>query len=253
MQTVLSTHHDELAVDAKPAELTSAVAETSEFLRSQTAHLSLGDLSAANGKLSFSVAVQNLTGHKFPTAFPSRRAWLHVTVSDASGHLVFESGKLNDDGSIAGSLNDADPARYSPYYAKITAPDQVEIFEPILGDAKDHVTTALLTATHYLKDSRILPAGFDKSTASPDIAVRGEAATDPGFVGGSATTRYEISTNAATGPLAVKVELLYQPVGFRWAHNLAPYQAAEPQRFVKYFEQSARQSAIVIAEAKGAL
>ena len=252
MQAVLSTHHDELAVSAKPAELTSAATETSAFLQSQTAHVSVSGLSNANGKLSFAVAVENLTGHKFPTAYPSRRAWLHVTVSDASGHIVFESGKLNDDGSIAGNLNDADASRFSPHYATITAQDQVQIFEPILGDAQDHVTTALLTATHYLKDNRILPAGFDKQTASPDIAVRGKAATDPAFLGGSATTRYEIPT-AAAGPFAVKAELLYQPVGFRWAHNLAPYKAAETQRFVTYYDQASRQSAIVIAAAKGSL
>jgi hypothetical protein len=253
MQAVLSTHHDELAVGAKPAELTSAATETSGFLQSQTAHVALGALSNSNGKLSFAVAVENLTGHKFPTAFPSRRAWLHVTVSDASGHIVFESGKLNDDGSIAGNLNDADATRFSPHYTTITAPDQVQIFEPILGDAQDHVTTGLLTATHYLKDNRILPAGFDKSNASPDIAVRGKAATDPAFAGGTATTRYEIPTGAAAGSFVVKAELLYQPVGFRWAHNLAPYKAAETQRFVTYYDQASRQSAIVIAEAKGSL
>jgi hypothetical protein len=253
MLAVLSSHHDELAVNAKSTELDSAAAETSGFLKSQAAHISLSALSASNGKLSFSVAVQNLTGHKFPTAYPSRRAWLHVTVTDASGHTVFESGRRNDDGSIAGNLNDADPKRYSPHYSVVSAPDQVEIFEPILGDAQDHVTTALLTATHYLKDNRILPAGFDKQTASPDISVRGKASTDPAFLGGGATTHYEIPTGAASGPFAVKAELLYQPVGFRWAHNLEPYKAAEPQRFVAYYEQASRQSAIVIAEAKGTL
>ena len=185
MQDILVTHHDELDVAASPAELTAAATETSGFLKSQTAHLSISPLAASNGKLSFSVTVRNLTGHKFPTAYPSRRAWLHVTASDASGHVLFESGKLNDDGSITGNLNDADPARYSPHYTTITASDQVQIFEPILGDAQDHVTTALLTATHYLKDNRILPAGFDKQSASPDIAVHGEAASDPAFIGGT--------------------------------------------------------------------
>jgi hypothetical protein len=253
VQDMLVAHHDDLAVSASPAELTAAATETSGFLKSQTAHLSISPLAVSNGKLSFSVAVQNLTGHKFPTAYPSRRAWLHVTVSDASGHIVFESGKLNDDGSIAGNLNDADAARYSPHYATITAPEQVQIFEPILGDAQDHVTTALLTATHYLKDNRILPAGFDKQSASPDIAVHGEAASDPAFIGGSATTRYEVPTGAAAGTFVVKAELLYQPVGFRWAHNLAPYQSSETQRFVKYFESASAKSAEILAQAEGRL
>jgi hypothetical protein len=71
---------------------------------SRPAHTSL-----AGSELSFPVRVENLTGHKLPTAFPSRRAWLHVVVTAADGHVVFESGKLNPDGSIAGNANDADP------------------------------------------------------------------------------------------------------------------------------------------------
>ena len=253
MQDLLVAHHDELDVSASPAELTAASTETRAYLKSQAAHLSLSALAVTKGHLSFAVTIQNLTGHKLPTAYPSRRAWLHVTVSDGSGHVVFESGHLNADGSIAGNLNDADPARFSPHYATITSPDQVQIFEPILGDAQDHVTTALLTATHYLKDNRVLPAGFDKKSAAPDVAVRGEAASDPSFIGGSATTRYEIPAGATSGPFIVKAELLYQPVGFRWAHNLAPYQAAEPQRFVKYYESASAKSAEILAQAQGSL
>jgi hypothetical protein len=253
MQDLLVAHHDELAVTASPAELTAAATETRSYLQSQAAHLSLSALAVANGHLSFAVTVQNLSGHKLPTAYPSRRAWLHITVADSSGHIIFESGRLNADGSIVGNLNDADPSRYSPHYATINAPDQVQIFEPVLGDAQDHVTTALLTTTHYLKDNRILPSGFDKQSASPDIAVRGEAASDPAFIGGSATTRYEIPTGAAAGAFVVKAELLYQPVGFRWAHNLAPYKAAEPQRFVSYYEAASGKSAQILAQAEGKL
>ncbi len=248
MQDLLVAHHDDLAVAASPAELIAASTETRAYLQSQAAHLSLGALAVANGRLSFTVTAQNLSGHKLPTAYPSRRAWLHVTVTDASGHVVFESGHLNADGSIAGNLNDTDATRYSPHYVTITAPDQVQIFEPILGDAQDHVTTALLSATHYLKDNRILPTGFDKRTASPDIAVCGKALDDPAFTGGSATTRYSIPATA--GPVHVSAELQYQPIGFRWAHNLAAYKADEPQRFTGYFDQAAAKSSIVLAHAE---
>ena len=144
----------------------------------------------AGSEISFAVHVENLTGHKLPTAYPSRRAWLHVVVAAADGHILFESGKLNPDGSIAGNANDADAARYSPHYTRITAPDQVEIFEPILGDSQGHVTTGLLSSTQYLKDNRILPTGFDKKTAPAEIAVRGKAADDAGFTAGSSTTQY---------------------------------------------------------------
>ena len=250
MEVMLATHRDDLSVTAQPADLSAATSRITSFLQSQSAHVTLGPAQLAGSQLSFPVRVENLTGHKLPTAFPSRRAWLHVVVTSADGQIVFESGKLNLDGSIAGNANDADPTRYSPHYSNITRADQVQIFEPILGDAQSHVTTGLLVATHYLKDNRILPAGFDKTTAPLDIAVQGEASADPDFTGGSSTTRYAVSTKGATGPYRIAVELVYQPVGYRWAHNLASYQAAEPQRFVLYYQQAAAHSAVVLAHAE---
>src|SRR5581483_8500869 len=202
------------------------------------------------GGLEIDVAVMNLTGHKLPTAYPSRRAWLHVKVRDANGRTVFESGALNADGSIVGNDNDADPLRFESYYREITDPQQVEIFEPILKDAEGKVTTGLLSAVGYLKDSRILPSGFDKQTADRDIAVVGEAADDPNFKGGEAAVRYSISTAGATGPFQVEVELCYQPIGFRWAHNLEPYKAMEPQRFVGYYTAASKDTAIRLASAE---
>jgi hypothetical protein len=250
MEAMLAAHRDELAVTAQPAELAAAAARTATFLQSQSARVTLGTASLEGAVLSFQVRVENLTGHKLPTAFPSRRAWLHVVVTPADGHIVFESGKLNPDGSIAGNANDADPARFSPHFTQITKADQVEIFEPILGDSQGHVTTGLLTATQYLKDNRILPAGFDKKTATHDIAVEGEAAGDPDFTAGSSTTHYAVSTNGAAGPFKIAVELVFQPVGYRWAHNLESFKAAEPQRFVQYYQEAATHSALVLAHAE---
>jgi hypothetical protein len=249
MESMLGSHRDALAVNAQPSDLAAATAHIMSFLQSQSARITVGPAQVAGGVLSFPVRVENLTGHKLPTAYPSRRAWLHVVLTAADGHVVFESGKLNVDGSIAGNANDIDPTRFSPHCPRITQPDQVEIFEPILGDSQGSVTTGLISATQYLKDNRILPAGFDKLTASPDIAVRGEAAADPAFTAGASTTQYAIATNGTVGPFHLSVELLYQPVGYRWAHNLASYQAEEPQRFVQYYEQSSAKSALVLAHA----
>jgi hypothetical protein len=250
MEQILIDHRDELAVSAQPEVLQTANNRTSEFVRTQSARLNLLDLRKSADDLSFVVKVENLTGHKLPTAYPSRRVWLHVTVRDTSGRTIFESGALNPDGSITGNDNDADPLRFEPHYTEITSPDQVEIFEPILGDSQGHVTTGLLSAVRYLKDNRILPTGFDKHTAEHDIAVVGAALDDPNFAGGSASVRYAIKS-AQAGPYKIRVELVYQPIGFRWAHNLEPYKAAEPQRFVAYYEQASRKSAIVIAEVTG--
>ena len=250
MQRILNTHRSELGVAAPEADLGAAAARSVSYLQSQAAHLSLGSIEQTDGGIRFTVKVENLTGHKLPTSFPSRRAWLHVTVSAPDGEILFESGKLHADGSIEGNVNDTDPTRYLPHFTKINSPEQVEIFEPILGDGAGHVTTGLLTAMQYLKDNRVLPSGFDKATASAEIAVRGEAATDPEFKGGSSSTQYQIPAKGASGPFKIGVELLYQPIGYRWARNLAPFQADETQRFVKYFEQAAPNSAVVLAHAE---
>src|SRR5690606_40075326 len=60
-----------------------------------------------------------ISGHKFPTGFPSRRAWLHVTLTDAAGEVVFESGAWTEEGKVVGDDHDADPARYEPHHALI--------------------------------------------------------------------------------------------------------------------------------------
>jgi len=75
-----------------------------------------------------------------------------------------------------------------------------------------------LNGVHYLKDNRVLPRGFDKRTAEPDVAVHGDAADDPGFTGGAARVRYAVPV-PGEGPFTVEAELLYQPIGFRWTQN----------------------------------
>ena len=247
---LLNLHRDDLSVTALPAELTAEADRTADFLGLQAARVTIRNADTSNGRLNAEVFVENLTGHKLPTAFPSRRAWLHFQVLDHDGRPVFESGKLNPDGSIQGNVNDADPSRFEPHHREITSSDQVQIYEPILGDESGHVTTGLADGVGYLKDNRLLPSGFQKQTAQKDIAVVGGAADDPNFTGGEDLLRYSVSLGGAQGPFQVKVELWYEPIGFRWAHNLAPYDAAEPRRFLSYYESVSASTAIVLARAE---
>jgi hypothetical protein len=249
MQRMLNNYRNDLSVAALPQELTTAADRTVNFLQSQTARISIRNIESSSTGLQFELFVENLTGHKLPTAYPSRRAWLHVTVLDDKGVMVFESGALNKDGSIVGNDNDADPQRFEPHYREITSPEQVEIYEPILGDSEQHVTTGLLSAVGYLKDNRLLPSGFNKETAEHDIAVIGEAAQDPNFNDKGSLVRYSVSTDGATGSFHIEAELMYQPIGFRWAHNLKPYDAAEPQRFVGYYDAMSSATAVVLCKA----
>jgi hypothetical protein len=247
---MLNRYRSELGVEALPSELEATAQATLRQLQEDTATISLASVRRLADRLTFDVEVRNLTGHKFPTGYPARRSWLHVTVRDADGRTLFESGAIDDTGAIAGNDNDADPLRYEPHYDRITSPDQVQIYEPILGDREGRPTTGLETATQYLKDNRLLPRGFDKATADAGIAVAGEAAQDPNFTGGGDRVQYDVPVPATTsGPLAIEVELRFQAIGYRWAHNLDAYKAAEPARFVSFYTSTAAGSSVVVARA----
>jgi hypothetical protein len=250
---MLKDHPQELGVAATPEELEASAQRSERLLRRETADLTIANQKLDGRHLSFEVQVVNKTGHKLPTAYPSRRAWLHVTVRDAGGKIVFESGAVRSDGSIVGNDNDADPRKFEPHYSHITSPDQVEIYESIMGDFTGRVTTGLLYGTHYLKDNRILPHGFDKGTAEPRIAVVGEARQDSRFVGGSDAVTYDVTLPEANRPFRVSAELLYESIGFRWAHNLEPYPAQEPQRFLGYYTQQAASLSKLLAQATAAV
>jgi hypothetical protein len=241
---MLDRYRTDLGVEAPSAGLEATASATIRQLQADTAAVTLDSERRSDG-VAAEVTIRNLTGHKFPTGYPSRRSWIHLTARDAHGRVVFESGALGADGAIAGNDNDGDATTYEPHYDELRRPDQVQIYETIIGDPDNAVTTGLLRAAQYLKDNRLLPRGFDKATAHPDIAVHGEARNDPTFTGDGDRVRYLLPA-ATTG---INVELRYQPIAFRWAQNLRAYDAPEPRRFVDYFTAMAAESSVVVAQA----
>jgi hypothetical protein len=249
MLRMLNRYRSELDVTAPAAELDREVNGTLELLRKDTARLSIEEATIAANRLSVTLAIENATGHKLPTAYPSRRAWIHLTIRRADGNVIFESGRLGPNGSIDGNDNDADAQRFEPHYREITSPEEVQIYESVMADLSGRVTTGLLAAVRYVKDNRLLPRGFDKATAGPDIAVLGGALDDGDFTGGVDRLRFSADTSGATGPFTVEAELLFQSIGYRWARNLEPYKAPEPQRFLRYYDEMRGGGAATLATA----
>jgi len=197
------------------------------------------------------VQIDNLAGHKLPTAYPSRRAWVHLTVTGTKNAKVFESGRLREDGSIEGNDNDRDGSLFEPHYRKIDDPTQVQIYEAIMATPDGQVTTGLLRAVSYVKDNRLLPSGFDKSSTQKDIAVHGAAAGDDSFRDNGDTIHYSVKLGKTKGPFRVQAELWYQPIGFRWARNLADYQGGEPESFIAMYAAVPKQNTVqMLAEDK---
>jgi hypothetical protein len=249
MLRMLSRFRDDLAVTAPSHELEASAQATLRQLQTETGTVSIVRSEVVGQDLHADVQVTNLTGHKLPTGYPSRRAWLHLTIRDRTGRPIFESGAVGPDGRIAGNGNDEDATRFEPHFEEIRSADDVQIYESIMADGSGRLTTGLLRATQFVKDNRLLPRGFDKKTASPEAAVRGNALVDGDFSGDGDRTRYVVPLAGAEGPYAIEVALRYQPIGFRWAHNLRDYDAAETRRFNAYYDAMAAGSSAVIARA----
>ncbi|OJX40457.1 MAG: hypothetical protein BGO78_05530 [Chloroflexi bacterium 44-23] len=238
MLNIFKQFGEELGIPGSASALDQHIQRTEELLQTETANVFVSLVEQQADTITFKVEVDVLTGHKFPTSFPSRRSWLHVTVSDANGLVIFESGAYDQTGKIFGNENDDNPLGYEPHYEIISAPDQVQIYEPIMKNSLGQVTTLQMQAAGYLKDNRLLPSGFDKQNPPLVSAVIGNALQDPTFTGGSDSLTYQVQTGAAQGPFTVQVDLLYQSVGYRWSQNVLDSQTDEALTFGRMLKQT---------------
>ncbi len=173
------------------------------------------------------VQVENLTGHKFPTGYPSRRAWLEVEVLQ-DDRVVFHSGAWD---STAGDLQGLDTP-YEPHHRVITQPDQVQVYESVMATPEGQVTQSLLRGLRYVKDNRIPPKGFRlQGPHTEHTAILGQAAEDPDFnrdrdMEGTGTDRvfYHIGGLSPQGQYTVRVTLWYQVLKPRFLQHLLSHE-----------------------------
>lgn len=197
------------------------------------------------GALDFTLQINSATGHKLPTAYPSRRAIVHVAVLNAQNQVVWESGKVKADGSIEGVDADENGVTFEPHYDQITSEDQVQVYEAIMGNNLGEVTYTLLRGKEYLKDNRILPTGFNKAGAPADVRVIGAALSDSNFIGGSDQISYQIGGLPA-GNYTIKAELVYQTLSHAFAEDLfADTTTPEVVDFKTMFDASTQKSTVI--------
>ncbi len=216
MMDILSRNREELAVAADSFDVSI---QRARAMLQTAADIEVLNQSLSNGELTVQLRINNRSGHKLPTSFPSRRAYIHFVVQDGNGNIIFESGRTNANGSIVGADADSDLARYEPHYEEITQPDQVQIYEPIMGDTDGNVTYTLLRAATYLKDNRIPPAGFDKASVGNDIRVAGAALSDANFNSGSDIITYRVNIGSVSS-VSYNAELNYQTLAYGFVSDL---------------------------------
>jgi hypothetical protein len=234
----LADHFEWLNAATKPELLRAAADATDTFLTS-SAQLLVESATAKSIKLT----VSNRTGHKLPTGYPTRRMWLHVTITDATGKTLFESGKHHQ-GALTNSGRRLDgPGVIEPHRSKLDGPDQTIIWESVPVDDKGKRTHLLLGTAAIVKDNRILPMGWKRD--HPDAARTKPVGVDgdPDFVAGQDSIEIAVPAGAARAHF----ELLYQPIP---PETIESYQRADSREAARFLDIVAKPPEPVVLAAK---
>lgn len=236
---ILRDHRETLQPLASDGAFDATIALAKAQLETKTVRASLQDVVREGDALRFAVRLQNLTGHKFPTAHPTRRAWLHVRVTGEDGTVHFESGRYDAAGRLLDARGEVHPTDrrggpHLPHYAEVDSADEVQIYEGVMSDSRGEWTHTLMRATGWWKDNRLLPWGWLGSEET-----RPHGVDDADFGPGIDDTRYRV-TAPESAPLVIEVEVLYQTLGARSAAELLGWDTPEVREFRHYYESADR-------------
>ena len=234
MLTMLRDHREELGVEASVAQLDRSIAATRRFLRTKSAALHFTPPVRKDGRVRFDVQVENLTGHKLPTAYPSRRVWLRVQVRSGRT-IVFESGAFDAGGRVRGGEGDA----IAPHLDVVTSSEQVALWESRPVDLEGRPTTLLHAMARMGKDTRMLPKGY--RSAGPHAAETRPvgAESDDDFVPGHDTVTFDVPLPEGTPKgLLVVAWLHHQTIPPAWVDPLRAVDADETRRFVRMYDKA---------------
>lgn len=230
MLRLLKEHREQLGIPATDVQFDSTIARTLRNLHNSVdLDLVLTDRTSDTAFLE--ARIVNLVGHKFPSGYPSRRAFIRVFALDAEGDTLFQSGAWDGTNEVIGH-----DATYEPHYDLITQADQVQIYEMVMGDVNGDVTTVLERAATTIKDNRPVPQGFSTTHYAYDTTrIEGVPVSDIDFNhdlfgiegNGGDITRYHIPLNGYAGALTVHARVYYQPVPPKW--NAEMFSEHSPQ------------------------
>lgn len=194
-----------------PRELIDESVRGAEAFLQRAATLTVESMQRDGASVVAVVRVTNETGHRFPTAYPSRRAWLHLRALDANGAVRFESGRWDARGAIVDGRGERLDAvgTVIPHRDRVTNDREVQVWEAALADRDGRSTHTLLHAERYLKDDRIPPRGHrtDHPNARWTSPTGVDGDTDYGSDG---IDRVTFALPAETA--RVEVELVFQSV-----------------------------------------
>ncbi len=243
----------QLRPDVPAAAFDAVVQRARAQLEERSARLEVLSAQVEGSDLVVQVRVVNLTGHKLPSAYPSRRAWLALEARNADGEVVLQVGRTDDEGRLLGAdgmplPSEAPGAPPQPHRDEVTSPDVPLVYEAIMADVDGQPTFSLLSAASYWKDNRLLPAGWrDDGPGAADTAPRGLGGDDD-FVGGEDRVVFRLPLPAGASVEQVEVRLEYQVVAPRFAEELFQVRTREVAIF-EYLYRRADRGPVTMARA----
>ncbi len=234
MLDIFAKNREKLGAPASTEAFKQAALATRKQLADSTAKLTIKGTRVEDGRFKFDVLVENKTGHKLPSGYPSRRVWLAMEIRQGRTR-VFLSGSVDE----AGRLDDVKDPLALPHIDVVTQPSQIPVWETVVVDAKGKTTTELVAMARYAKDNRILPKGwrqdgpYAKKTAPQGIG------KDSDFVGGHDTVHYDLNLGDVAGErLVIIARLFYQTIPPVWANDLKNVPTAEAKLFNSIYAES---------------
>jgi hypothetical protein len=241
MLELMKEHRKELGIqDFAPVHSWDETIENNRTSLQSSAVLSIDDHYVGNDTLRIFLEVQNKTGHKLPSGYPSRLAWLQVILTVHGTHdTLYVNGLMDEAGQIAGR-----DLPFEPHHEVSRNEDDVQVYEMVMGDQAGHQTTRLSAAHTPLKDNRLLPVGFSRTHPVYDtVAIWGHAETDEDYSArsqfGLDRIEYRIPLHGQKGFGDLHISLLYQTIPSRWmtdlfAHDTIPQVAHFRSMYADY-------------------
>jgi hypothetical protein len=230
MIALIEANREELGVP-RDADFEASRVQTRDLLERKTLEVDLAH-DIDGDTLEVEVSLTNLAGHKFPTGYPERRAWINLRVTDGSGAVVFESGGVDARGRIR--LRRDLP--FEPHHDTIRSGGEVQIYETVPADREGRPTHRLLDAAQTVKDNRLLPRGFDpgRDDLGRDVPIVGKARRDPDFDAGAGSDRVSYRVAVPSTPeITVDVRVYYQAVPPAAVDDLRSFDTPEARAFVR--------------------
>lgn len=237
-----------LGLKAGPSQFQDVLEKTKALLQNKTLLLDLQLLERTADTAKFALKLTNLAGHKFPSGYPSRRAFIQFVVETEAGDTVFISGKMDGEYEVLGQ----NPT-YEPHYQTINSEDEVQIYEMVMADVNGDVTTVLERADYSIKDNRLPPLGFTKSHPAYDTTlIAGAALSDPDFNiengvegSGSDLVFFNIPMHGEKSLLRVTANVFYQPTPPKWMIEMFNETTPEIETFRSMFAAADRAPVLV--------